>query len=206
MSRNEMDPAGNGTEMPAWLDRLANTPMPNRRASDALSAAALTPKPADPAPADPEAATVRGLWSLPGFGPMLRIATSFGPVPAQALRKRDLVRTRSGEFRKIEWVDRMVLDEGFLKSVPSALPVLVRAGALGGGLPANDILVSPEQVLCIAAPGTAPRHVVARDLLTRPGVMRKPEQIFTYTRFHCGEPAEVQAEGLWLAANPPGIS
>jgi hypothetical protein len=36
--------------------------------------------------------------------------------------------------------------------------------------------------------------------------MRKPEQIFTYTRFHCGEPVEVQAEGLWLTANPPGIS
>lgn len=206
MSRNEMDPAGSGNEMPAWLDRLANTPMPTRRAADALSAAALASKPSDPAPVEPEAATVRGLWSLPGFGPMLRIVTSFGPVPAQALRQRDLVRTRTGEFRKIEWVDRMVLDEGFLKSVPSALPVLIRAGALGPGLPASDVLVSPEQVLCIAGPGVAPRHVAARELLNRPGVLRRPEQIFTYTRFHCGEPVEVQAEGIWLKANPPGVS
>jgi hypothetical protein len=137
---------------------------------------------------------------------MVRIVTSFGPVPAQALRQRDLVRTRSGEFRKIEWVDRMVLDEGFLKSVHSALPVLIRAGSLGPGLPTNDIVVSPEQELCIAAPGMPPRHVVARELLSRPGVMRKPEQIFTYTRFHCGEPVEVQAEGLWLTAQRPGIA
>ncbi len=144
----------------------------------------------------------RHLWSLPGFGPMLRITTSFGPVPAQALRQRDLVRTRSGEFRKIDWVDRMVLYEGFLKSVPSALPVLIRAGSLGPNLPSADMLVSPEQRLCIAAPGTPPRHVVARELLSRPGVMRRPEQIFTYTRFHCGDPVEVQAEGLWLTAAP----
>lgn len=192
--------------MPAWLDRLANSPMPTRRTAEGSGAAALGPRASEPVPVEPEAATVRGLWSLPGFGPMLRIVTSFGPVPAQALRQRDLVRTRTGEFRKIEWVDRMVLDEGFLKSVPSALPILIRAGALGGGLPANDIVVSPEQTLCIAGPGMTPRHVVARELLTRPGVMRKPEQIFTYTRFHCGDPVEVQAEGLWLTANPPGIS
>lgn len=206
MSRNEMDPAGSGTEMPAWLDRLASTPMPTRRAAEAANMAAPLTRRPEPAPVEPDAATVRGVWSLPGFGPMLRVVTSFGPVPAQALRQRDLVRTRSGEFRKVEWVDRMVLDEGFLKSVPSALPVLIRAGALGAGLPANDIVVSPEQMLCIAGPGVPPRHVVARELLNRPGVMRKPEQIFTYTRFHCGEPVEVQAEGLWLAANPPGIT
>ncbi|MCU0907005.1 MAG: Hint domain-containing protein [Rhodobacteraceae bacterium] len=203
MTQDDTDPSGLGAEMPAWLDRLANTPIPPRRAADAVLPSSQGHPAADP---DPETATHRGLWSMPGFGPMVRVVTSFGPVPAQALRQRDLVRTRSGEFRRIEWMDRMVLDEGFLKSVPSALPVLVRAGALGSGLPANDIVVSPEQVLCIAGPGVAPRHVVARELLTRPGVMRKPEQIFTYTRFHCGEPVEVQAEGLWLTANPPGIA
>jgi hypothetical protein len=148
----------------------------------------------------------KGLWALPGFGPMLRIVTSFGPVPAQALRQRDLVRTRSGEFRKVEWVDRMVLDEGFLQSVPSALPILIRAGALGPSLPASDVVVSPEQQVGIATPGSAPRYVLARELLSRPGVLRKPEQIFTYTRFHCGDLAEVQAEGLWFRADPPGIA
>jgi hypothetical protein len=206
MAGNEAKPVGTEEQMPAWLERLAATPIEAQRDTGPVSAAALARQLGsreDPADSDP---VPQGLWSLPGFGPMLRIATSFGPVPAQALRKRDLVRTRTGEFRKIEWVDRMVLDEGFLKSVPSALPVLIRAGALGPSLPASDMVVSPEQVICVAAPGAPPRRVAARDLLSRPGVMRKPEQIFTYTRFHCGEPVEVQAEGMWLQANPPGIA
>jgi hypothetical protein len=198
--------------MPAWLDRLAQTPAPvARRDSDQISASEMGARRKDvedsrEVAARPDSVPGKGLWGLPGFGPMLRIVTSFGPVPAQALRKRDLVRTRSGEFRKIEWVDRMVLDEGFLQSVPSALPILIRAGALGPSLPASDVVVSPEQQVGIANPGSAPRYVTARELLSRPGVLRKPEQIFTYTRFHCGDLVEVQAEGLWLRADPPGVS
>ena len=198
--------------MPAWLDRLAQTPIPSaRRDPENVSATALSARHKgveDSRETLPQrdSQAGRGQWALPGFGPMLRILTSFGPVPAQALRQRDLIRTRSGEFRKIEWVDRMVLDEGFLQSVPSALPILIRAGALGPSLPASDVVVSPEQQVGIAAPGSAPRYVAARELLSRPGVLRKPEQIFTYTRFHCGDLAEVQAEGLWLRADPPGFS
>ncbi len=197
--------------MPAWLDRLAQTPIPAApRQPEPVSASQLGARARDPEHARegaqrPDALPGRGQWALPGFGPMLRIVTSFGPVPAQALRKRDLVRTRSGEFRKIEWVDRMVLDEGFLQTVPSALPILIRAGALGPSLPTGDIVVSPEQQIGIASPGAPPRYVAARELLSRPGVLRKPEQIFTYTRFHCGDPVEVQAEGLWFHAYPPGL-
>jgi hypothetical protein len=198
--------------MPAWLDRLAQTPIPaprhdpERVSASEMSARRKEVDDSRDVAARPDKAPGKGLWALPGFGPMLRIVTSFGPVPAQALRQRDLVRTRSGEFRKVEWVDRMVLDEGFLQSVPSALPILIRAGALGPSLPASDVVVSPEQQVGIATPGSAPRYVLARELLSRPGVLRKPEQIFTYTRFHCGDLAEVQAEGLWFRADPPGIA
>ena len=34
-------------------------------------------------------------WSLPGFGPMTRISTSFGEMHAQTLRERDVIRTDS---------------------------------------------------------------------------------------------------------------
>ena len=43
-----------------------------------------------------------GISRLRGFGPMTRISTSFGELPAQALRVRDQVRTRNGGFKAVQ--------------------------------------------------------------------------------------------------------
>lgn len=141
-------------------------------------------------------------WSLPGFAPMTRITTSFGEVHAQALRERDLVRTRSGEFKPIRWIDRIVLDEEFLVRHPDALPVLIRANALGRGLPRADVTLSPRQPIAPLfnqLPGSAK---TAADLLSRPGVFRKTENVVTYTLFHLGAPDYVMTERLWVYVAP----
>lgn len=141
-------------------------------------------------------------WSLPGFAPMTRITTSFGDVHAQALRERDLVRTRSGEFKPIRWVDRIVLDEGFLSRHPDAQPVLIRANSLGRGLPRADIMLSPRQPIAPLynqLPGSAK---TAADLLSRPGVYRKTENVVTYTLFHLGAPDYVMTERFWVHVSP----
>jgi len=141
-------------------------------------------------------------WSLPGFAPMTRITTSFGEVHAQALRERDLVRTRSGEFKPIRWIDRIVLDEEFLVRHPDALPVLIRANALGRGLPRADVMLSPRQPIAPLfnqLPGTAK---TAADLLSRPGVYRKTENVVTYTLFHLGAPDYVMTERFWVYVAP----
>lgn len=141
-------------------------------------------------------------WSLPGFAPMTRITTSFGEVHAQALRERDLVRTRSGEFRPIRWIDRIVLDEEFLLRHPDALPVLIRANSLGRGFPRGDVMLSPRQPIAPLfnqLPGSAK---TAADLLSRPGVYRKTENVVTYTLFHLGTPDYVMTERLWVYVAP----
>jgi hypothetical protein len=141
-------------------------------------------------------------WSLPGFAPMTRITTSFGEVHAQALRERDLVRTRSGEFKPIRWIDRIVLDEEFLVRHPDALPVLIRANALGRGLPRADVMLSPRQPIAPLfnqLPGSAK---TAADLLSRPGVFRKTENVVTYTLFHLGAPDYVMTERFWVSVAP----
>lgn len=133
---------------------------------------------------------------------MTRITTSIGDVHAAALRERDLVRTRSGEFRPIVWVDRILLEEAFLERHHDALPVLIKAGALGRGLPRADITLSPRQPVVPLAnqlPGSAK---TAADLLNRPGVFRKVESSFTYTLFHCGTPEIVMTEKLWVGVSP----
>jgi hypothetical protein len=149
------------------------------------------------APTPPEDVSEEINWTLPGFGPMTRISTSFGDVHAQVLRERDMVRTASGNLKPVLWVDRVKLDQGFMRKAPNATAILIRAGALGNGLPKADVIVSPEQEISFGRQGLTSDFHKAKSLLGRPGVVRKPEEIMTYTRFHCGEPVSVKVEGIW---------
>lgn len=136
-------------------------------------------------------------WTLDGFGPMSRIATSFGDVPAQVLRERDQVRTATGGFAQITKVERYVLEADIFEKCHDATPVLIRAGALGSGLPKQDVVVSPRQQIGVGPNGAGAQFHEAGALLARPGVLRKPEAMFTYTRIHCGKPVVVKIEGIW---------
>lgn len=138
-------------------------------------------------------------WTLPGFAAMTAIACSFGNVPAAALRERDMVRSRTGGFVPIVRVKRSVLDQDFLRRHTDALPVCIRAGALGPGLPEADVLVSPAQMLS-ALPGRLATPRRAGDLLSMPGVFRKPDTGLSYTQVLLASPGEVCSHGLWFPA------
>ncbi|MEM9975009.1 MAG: Hint domain-containing protein [Pseudomonadota bacterium] len=148
------------------------------------------------------AAAAPAQWTLPGFGPMTRISTSFGEVHAQALRMRDLVRTQNGNLKPIQHLDRVMLDQDFTAQVADATAIVIRAGALGAGLPKQDVVVSPRQEVGIGHHGAGIKWQPAAQLLGRPGVLRRPEEILTYTMFHCGEPVVVKMEGLWARVIP----
>ena len=141
------------------------------------------------------------VWTLPGLCWNASVMTSFGALPVQVLRKHDPLRTSSGQIMRIEWIDKIQLDEEFLAAYPDAQPVVIRAGALGLGQPKQDIVVSPSQPVAVQSmSGMESRS--ARSLLGRPGVMRQPQSMVTYYLFHCGQPAQVQAEGLGLLTQP----
>ena len=72
-------------------------------------------------------------WPLPGLAPMTRVKTIFGDVHAIALRKGDEVLTRSGEYKPIVWLNRVLLDPEFLAQKPDSQPVVVQfeAAAIG---------------------------------------------------------------------------
>lgn len=142
-------------------------------------------------------------WTLPGFGPLTRVATSLGDIPAQALRERDLVRTQSGDYKRIEWIDRIVLDEEFLSLHPDAMPVHIRPNALGRGVPSHDVFLAPRQPIATAANKFEERDALsALELIGRPGVFRKAEAMYTYTLFHLGEPAVVQCSKMYVNTVP----
>jgi hypothetical protein len=128
--------------------------------------------------------------------------TSFGALPAQVLRTHDPLRLTDGQIARIAWVDRIQLDEEFLHAYPDAQPVLIRAGALGQGRPAQDLLVSPHQKIAVAGANFTTELRLARDLLDRPGVLRQAQTMVTYHLFHCGQPARILVEGLSLYTAP----
>jgi hypothetical protein len=136
-------------------------------------------------------------WPLPGLAPMTRVRTSFGDVPAAALRKGDDVLTRSG-YRRILWLNRIHLDAHILTTKPDSNPIQIRSGALGGRLPAKDIMVSPRQIIVADESNGLSRDREASMLLSRQGVRRLMESSLSYTMLHVGESADIWCEGLFL--------
>ena len=141
-------------------------------------------------------------WTLPGFCSGMRITTSFGDLPVQALRRRDPLRTSQGTLASVEWVDCIRLDEGFVAANPDAQPVRIPAGAFGPNRPERDVLVSPHQLVDVSASRFGSDFRLARDLLDRPGVMRNPSMMVSYHVFHCANPATVRVEGLCVRVTP----
>lgn len=158
---------------------------------------------AKPAPKQDAAPRRAQDWVLPGFEGKCRVATSFGDLPIEALRRRDLVKTISGAYREVQWVDAIRLDVDFLAQHEFAQPVLVRARSLGGGFPVRNMLVSPAQTLRMADPSGRFRTQKAIDMLGLPGVMRQHRSEFTYYRFHCGSSEQVCIEGSYFDVSPP---
>lgn len=141
-------------------------------------------------------------WTLPGFCGSARVTTSFGALPIQALRRRDPLRTVQGTLATVDWVDRIQLDEGFLRANPDALPVRIGAGAFGGGRPERDLIVSPHQLVNVCPGQFRQDFRRARDLVDRPGILRQPEMLISYHVFHCATPAAVIVEGLCVSVSP----
>ncbi|MCG6884592.1 MAG: Hint domain-containing protein [Silicimonas sp.] len=129
---------------------------------------------------------------------MTRVRTNFGDVHAAALRKGDMVLTRDGGYRAIEWLTRIRLDEHILRAKPDSNPIVLAQGSLGRNVPASEIMVSPRQVVCADAAIGLNGNREAAMLVSRPGVRRFQESSLSYTMFHVGEHAEVYCEGTFM--------
>ena len=77
------------------------------------------------------------------------IATPRGDAAIETLAIGDLVTTASGTPRPIRWIGRRTYAGRLLAKRRELAPVLIRAGALGGGLPRGDLRVSPQHAMFI---------------------------------------------------------
>ncbi len=77
-----------------------------------------------------------------------RIASARGQVPVEDLQIGDQVQTLHAGLQKIKWIGRRRFAAPFCNH-PKILPIHIRAGAIGYGVPARDLFVSPGHAIAI---------------------------------------------------------
>lgn len=152
-------------------------------------------------PGAADTAEPRLSWYLPGLSGKSRVGTVFGDLPIEVLRVRDDLRTYSGATVQVQSVDRIHLDEEFLRKQPSALPLRIPANAFGPGRPSQDLLISPGQEISTDV-HVVSNFVKASSLRSRFNPDLAQSTGLTYIRFHCGAPAIVRVDGIWVRVSP----
>lgn len=128
--------------------------------------------------------SARDLQNMPfpkcdGFPCFLRgslIQTATGPRAIEDLAEGDLIQTRDNGLQPIRWIGSARLDADELGANPNLRPIRISAGALGQGVPAQDLLVSPQHRMLVRSRiaqrmfSTAEVLVAAKQLLSLDGV------------------------------------
>lgn len=146
---------------------------------------------------------------VPCFTPGTRIATPNGEVTVENLKVGDRVLTRDNGIQPITWIAQKRLDHTQLKAVPQLRPILIKARAIGDGLPERDMLVSPSHRMLIVSNyaelyfGQSEVLISAKHMLAMDGVEVSNQPYITYIHVMCANHEIVLADGAWSESFQP---
>ena len=131
------------------------------------------------------------------------LLTPAGECAVEALAAGDLLVTRASGFQKIKWIGEQLYDARFVARNRNKMPVRIMAGALGDGVPARDLFVSPGHSMLLDGV-----LVLARNLVN--GVTIRQEEVAGEIHYYQVEFEKhdcVIAEGAWSEsfADGPGL-
>ena len=148
----------------------------------------------------PPAAKREQTWTLPGILGPTRVVTSFGQVPAHLVRVGDTLRTRDGDFARVQRIREVKIDEQFLACRPDAAPVILRRNGLRPGTPHQDVGLSPGQMVSVGPNRFEDRLVAAEELSNERGAIDGTLGMLIYVRFHLGRDTQINCDGVWVTA------
>jgi hypothetical protein len=122
-----------------------------------------------------------------------RIATPDGEAAVESLSIGDQVLTVHAGAQRIKWIGTRSYDGRFIAGNKIALPVCIRAGAIGSEIPMRDLWVSPGHAICIHGV-----LVHASRLVNGVSVMQA-ERVERVTYYHI----ELDAHEIIFAENCP---
>ncbi len=124
------------------------------------------------------------------FATGTKLLASCGPVAVEALREGDQLLTASG-FAPIRWIGHRRTDLRRHPNPHDVMPVRVRAGAFGDGLPLRDLVLSPDHAVLVDGALVPIRHL-ANGL----SIAQERRDHVTYWHVELARHAIVLAEGL----------
>ena len=125
------------------------------------------------------------------FTPSTLIATTNVECPVDSIKVGDKVITRDNGIQEIAWIGSKTIGGKDLVHAPHLRPILIKAGALGNGLPETDMLLSPSHRVLVASDLTQlyfeEREVLAaaKHLVGAEGVFQIDVMPTTYIHFMC---------------------
>jgi hypothetical protein len=144
------------------------------------------------------------------FTPGTMIMTPEGQRPVESLRPGDRVITRDNGIQTICWTGAKTLDAAELRRAPQLRPILIRAGALGHGMPERDMLVSPNHRMLYMSeelPLIMSEYevlVAAKHMTRLEGIERAQVPGVTYLHLMCEKHEVILANGAWTESFQPG--
>ncbi|MGJ5620702.1 Hint domain-containing protein [Sulfitobacter sp. MF3-043] len=132
------------------------------------------------------------------------IETCKGPVAVEAIKPGDRVHTRDRGLQKVAWVGSREMNYQKLVMDPRSRPILIAAGALGRGIPATPLALSPQHRVLVSSKiiermtGHGEMMVPAKKLLDLDGVEQYlPDAGVTYVHILCETHEIVTANGAY---------
>jgi len=83
-------------------------------------------------------------YTVACFGPGTRLSGEFGDVKIEDLRPGDRLFTQGGATRPITWIGHRRVDCRRHTKPAEVMPVRISAGAFGPGMPARELILSPD--------------------------------------------------------------
>ena len=122
------------------------------------------------------------------------IATPDGSRPVEALRIGDLVMTAAGAAAPIRWIGRRHYDATTMADNAQLHPVRIRQGAFSDGVPARDLLLSPQHAVSLDD-AEGPLLVPAAALVNGRSITQENRGATTYLHIELERHALILAEG-----------